>query len=159
MDKNKAIVDYLFNCPVIAANPLYFNFSQAEDNNKQIVTIANDKAVERPYVDGSVLRRYTFTIIDYRSIIYQALVPTGNFPNENIAELLDVQSIIDWIGQQNELQVFPNFGSKCKIDEIIALTDSPRLNGVDKTVEPKLAKYSISIQVTYLDMSKVIWDY
>lgn len=157
MDKNQAIITYLSSCPVIANNPLFFNFAKAEDNNKQLVQVATDKKVERPYIDGSVLKRFTFTLIDYRSVIYQAVVKEAGYPNENMEELLDVQSIIDWIDEQNMDGNFPDFGDDCVIDEIKALTDTPRLNGVDTSASPALAKYSVSIQILYLDRSKCIW--
>ena len=157
MDKNQAIIDYLSSCPVIANNPLFFNFAKAEDNNKQLVQVATDKKVERPYIDGSVLKRFTFTLIDYRSVIYQAVVKQAGYPNENMEELLDVQSIIDWIEEQNDRGNFPDFGEDCIVDEIKALTDTPRLNGVDTSASPALAKYSVSIQILYLDTSKRIW--
>lgn len=157
MDKNQAVIEYLSSCPAIAKNPLFFNFAKAEDNNKQLVAVATDKKVERPYIDGSVLKRYTFTIIDYRSVIYQAVVKEAGYPNENVEELLDVQSIIDWIEEQNSEYNFPDFGEDCVIDEIKALTDTPRLNGVDNSSSPALAKYSVSIQILYLDTSKRIW--
>ena len=157
MDKNQAVIEYLSSCPAIAKNPLFFNFAKAEDNNKQLVVVATDKKVERPYIDGSVLKRYTFTIIDYRSVIYQAVVKEAGYPNENVEELLDVQSIIDWIEEQNSEYNFPDFGEDCVIDEIKALTDTPRLNGVDNSASPALAKYSVSIQILYLDTSKRIW--
>jgi hypothetical protein len=157
MDKNQAVIEYLSSCPAIAKNPLFFNFAKAEDNNKQLVAVATDKKVERPYIDGSVLKRYTFTIIDYRSVIYQAVVKEAGYPNENVEELLDVQSIIDWIEEQNSEYNFPDFGEDCVIDEIKALTDTPRLNGVDNSASPALAKYSVSIQILYLDTSKRIW--
>lgn len=157
MDKNQAIITYLSSCPVIASNPLFFNFAKAEDNNKQLVVVATDKKVERPYIDGSVLKRFTFTLIDYRSVIYQAVVKEAGYPNENMEELLDVQSIINWIDEQNDACNFPDFGDDCVIDEIKALTDTPRLNGVDNSASPALAKYSVSIQILYLDTSKRIW--
>lgn len=156
-DKNQAIIDYLCTCPSIRNNPIFFNFIQAQDDNKQIVTLANDITVQKPYIDGSVLKQYTFTIIDYKSITYQAIVKQVGFVNENVEEMLDVQEILDWITTQNEAHNFPNFGSDCEIDEIIALTENPRLNGVDTSVSPALAKYSISIRVTYLDISKRLW--
>lgn len=157
MDKNQAVITYLSSCPVIAKNPLFFNFAKAEDNNKQLVAVASDKKVERPYIDGSVLKRYTFTLIDYRSVIFQAVVKEAGYPNENMEELLDVQSIIDWIEEQNDHCNFPDFGEDCVIDEIKALTDTPRLSGVDTSASPALAKYSVSIQILYLDTSKRIW--
>lgn len=157
MDKNQAIITYLFQCPLIANNPLFFNFAEAEDNNKQFVTVANDVALENPYIDGSVLKQYTFTIIDYRSIIYQSIVNDTAYPNENVEEMFDVQSLIEWVSEQNDNFNLPDFGTDCVIEEIKALTDSPRLNGVDTSVKPALAKYSVSIQVQYIDKSKTTW--
>ena len=84
MDKNKAMIAYLQQCPAVQSNPTYFNFAEGEDNTKQLVPLGNDKAVEKPYIDGSVLRKYTLTIIDYRSVVYQALVNATGYPNENV---------------------------------------------------------------------------
>jgi len=158
MDKNQAVIDYLFQCPLIANNPLFFNFSEAEDNNKQLLTTGNDKATHKPFIDGSVEKRYTFTIIDYRSVIYQSLVNQSGFSNENVEEMFDVQSLIDWISEQDDNMNYPDFGEDCVVESITALTDNPNLNGVDTTTTPKLAKYSVSIQINYLDNSKVIFN-
>lgn len=157
-DKNEAIIAYLRQCPQLSNNALFFNFIEAKDNNKQLVTMTNDKAVDRPYVDGTVLKRYSFTIIDYRSVSYQAVVNITGHSNENVEELLDIQSIIDWIEEQNDIRNFPNFGNTCIIDRIYTATDNPALNGVDTSLKPALAKYSITIQVDYLDTSKQIWN-
>lgn len=158
VDKNQAIIEYLRNCPQIAANPLFFNFIEAKDNNKQLVTVANDINIQKPYIDGSVLKRFTFTIIDYRSIAYQAVVMAVGYTNENVEEMLDVQAMLNWIEEQDNNKNFPDFGPTCEIEKIEALTDTPRLNGVDTSVSPALAKYSISIRVTYLDTSKQLWN-
>ena len=157
MDKNEAIINYLMQCPSVKNNPLFFNFATVKDDNKQLLTTANDKVVNKPFVDGSVQKRYTFTIINYKSVIYQALVKEPGYPNENVEDLLDVQSIIDWVTEQNKKRNFPDFGADYTVDEILALTDNPTLNGVDTSVQPPLAKYSISIQVNYLDRTEVLW--
>lgn len=157
MDKSQAVIEFISQCPQIQDNALFFNFLKAQDNNKQFVTVPNDKIMQRPYIDGSVSKRYTFTIIDYRSVIYQALVKDGSHPNENIEEYLDVQSILEWVEEQAENKNFPDFGSDCVIDSMRVLTDNPNLNGVDTSVTPPLAKYSMSIQIDYLDTSKMIW--
>lgn len=158
MDKHEAMIEYLQQCPVIANNPTYFNFAEGEDNTKQLVALGNDKAVTKPYIDGSVLRKYTLTIIDYRSVVYQALATISGYPNENVEELSNVQSIINWVTEQDDLSNFPDFGSDCVVEKIESLTDTPTLNGVDHSTTPNLAKYSISIQVTYVDKSKKIWN-
>lgn len=156
VDKNKAVIDFLLQCPAIQNSPLYFNFTQAEDANKQFVTTGNDKNMNKQFVDGSVQKRYTFTIIDYRSVAYQALVKDPQFidKNENVEELLDVQTLIDWINEQADNHNYPNFGNSCLIDDMRTLTDSPNTNGVDTSLTPALAKYSISVQIDYIDYSK-----
>lgn len=158
MDKTQAMIEYLIQCPSIANSPLYFNFINANDDDKQLVAVANDKVMQRPFIDGSVEKRFSFTIIDYRSVAYQELAKLHIDTNENVEEFFDVQGIVDWVEDQNELRNFPNFGSDCVIDSIITTTDNPNLNGVDTSVKPALAKYSITIQVDYLDISKQSWN-
>lgn len=148
-------------CDAIKNNPLFFNFLNAKEDNKQFVTMANDKVLNRTFIDGSVLKRFTFVIIDYRSVAYQAIVKQSGYPNENLEEFLDIQGIIDWITEQNDLKPVPNypkFGDGCIIDSMRTTTENPNLNGVDTSVQPVLAKYSISIQIDYLDTTKVIWN-
>lgn len=157
VDKYQAIIDYLNDCPQIQQNPLFFNFSEAKDNAKQLMIVPVDKAINRSYIDGSVLKRYTFTIYDYRSITYQALAKVTGYPNENVEELIDVQGIIEWVDEQNEIANFPDFGPDCIIDEIRVSTNTPSLNSVDTTLTPALAKYSITIMVDYLDCTKAIF--
>lgn len=157
VDKNQAVIDYMLQCPQINENALYFNFGEAKDNNKQIITQGNDKAMNKPYIDGSVLKRYTFTLFDFRSIAALAVPKGFAYTSENVEEILDVQSIIDWIAEQEKLRNYPNFGEDCVIEEIKAITDNPNLNGIDTSVSPALARYSISIQIQYLDTTNQIW--
>ena len=157
VDKNKATVEFLNNCPAVKNSPMFFNFINAKDDNKQFVTVANDVNLHRQYVDGAVAKRYTFTIIDYKSVSYNALAKITGYEDENMEELLQVQEIIDWITEQDDNKNYPDFGDKCQIDAMRALTDSPNLNGVDTSLTPALAKYSVSIQIDYIDTSKVLW--
>lgn len=180
INKEQSIIDFLRECSAIADNPLFFNFINAKPDNKQIITSGNEKSIQRPYIDGSVMKRYTFTIIDFRSVSYQAIVNTPkpqpttgtttttttttnavvgdepNYSNENVEEYIDIQAIIDWIDEQNDARHYPYFGSDCEIDEMKVLTDNPVLNGTDTQLKPALAKYSFSIQIDYIDKSKAI---
>jgi len=158
VDKNQAIIDFLIQCPTIADNPLFFNFLNAKDENKQIVVQANDKILNRRYIDGSVLKRFTFTIIDFRSVAYQPVPKSAGYVSENVEELFDVQGIMDWISEQADLENYPDFGEDCLIDSMMTTSENPNLNGVDTQVTPALAKYSMSIQIDYLDRSKMIWN-
>jgi len=154
VDKNQAVINFLLTCPAIISNPLFFNFLQARDNDKQIVTQANDIALNKSFIDGSVMKRYAFTLMDYRSVAYQPLPKVEGYTSENVEELLDVQGIIDWVQEQADERNYPDFGSDCIVDDMRTTSNNPNLNGVDTQVTPALAKYSITIQIDYLDKSK-----
>lgn len=161
VDKNQAVIDFLLTCYQIRSNPLFFNFLNAKDGSKQIITQSNDKALNHNYVDGSVMKRYTFSLIDFRSVAYQAIPVVGTtlevYSTENVEELFDIQGIMDWVQEQADARNFPDFGDDCIIEDMKTTTENPNLNGVDTSVSPALAKYSMSIQIDYLDTSKVIW--
>lgn len=156
VDKNQAVVDFLLTCPAIRSSYLYFNFTQAEDNNKQILTLANEKTLHKQYIDGTVDKQYTFTIVDFKAVTPKPIVE--GMVDENVDGMLQVQELVDWVTEQNDLGNYPDFGSTCQIDEIRALTDNPNLNGIDSSISPALAKYSVSIQIDYLDIAKKTWD-
>lgn len=157
-DKNKACIDYMLQCPQIRDNPLYFNAGVAQNNNNLLVSDTVDVAINKPYIDGSVLKRFTFTIITYKSGIYQPLVNNVEYPNENVTDMLDIQGIIDWITEQNDVRHFPDFGVGCTVDNIQAVTQTPNLNGIDSGANPPLIKYSIAVRVEYLDKNKCNWN-
>ena len=167
--KEQAILNYLIECPQIKNNPLFFNFINAKPDNKQFITTGNESKVNKPFINGSVLKRYTFTLIDFRSASYQPLPKitvttttttttseTHLIMNENVEELIDVQGIIDWLNEKADAREYPDLGAHCVVDSMKVLTENPILNGVDTQVKPALAKYSFSIQIDYIDYSKAI---
>lgn len=166
VDKNQAVIDFLNTCPAISSNPLFFNFLNAKDDNKQLITQTNDTTINRAFIDGSILKRYTFTLIDFKSVAYEAIPKNTVIPgtttmteytSENVEEMFDVQGLIDWIREQADARTYPDFGDDCQIDDMRTTSENPALNGVDTSVTPALAKYSITIQIDYLDTSKAIW--
>lgn len=156
-DKNEAIIQYLIQCPQIINSPLYFNFTNASDNDKQIATLSNDTYMNRPYIDGSVLKLFTFTIYNFTTISDEAIVKLSGYSNENVEELKTIQDLMNWVNEQNDLQNFPDFGETCKIQSIKTTADNPNLEGINVEVNPPLAVYSLSIQIEYLDISKQLW--
>ena len=156
-DKNQAVIDFLLQCPTIQNNPLFFNFLNAQDDNKQIIVQSSDVATDRKFIDGTVLKRFTFTLIDFRSVSYEPLPKIPGYSSENVEELLDVQGVPDWVNEQADQGNYPDFGSSCFVDRMYTTSNNPTLNGVDTQNTPALAKYSITIQIEYLDSSKTIW--
>jgi len=159
MSKDSIMLEYLLTCPSISENSLFFNYADGEDNTNHFVTEATDVRTHKPYVDGSVEKRYSFMILVYKSLGYTPINPDEVTNDENLDELLEVQAIIDWITEQGELKNFPNFGDKIEVDEMICTTDKPVLMGafVDAQGTP-MARYSITIQIDYLDKTKMIWS-
>lgn len=156
-DKNEAIITYLLSCPVIANNPLFFNFVNAEDNNNQIITSGNDTAFQVKFIDGSIQKEYIFTIVLFKSVSQNAVVKLAGYPDENVSDLAEVQALIDWINEQEVLHNYPDFGELCTVDSIETLSSEPVLENIDNDVQPPLGRYSISIRVNYVDTSKVVY--
>ena len=157
VDKNQAVIDYILQCPSIQDSPLYFNFINAIDNTNQVVTQANDRYLNRKYIDGSELKLYTFMIITYKSATDIAVVKLPGYSNENVVDMSDIQALIDWVKEQEDLENYPDFGQDCTIESIQVTTDNPRFDGINDEVSPALAVYSMTIEIQYLDKSKIIW--
>lgn len=159
IDKNERIIAYLRNCPAINQNPLFFNFAEKADNNQLYATYADSMDVEKKYIDGSRGCMYTFLIIFYKTASYNPVLE--GLSDENMEEFVDVQSIVDWIDEQNDNNVFPDFGKDCVIDSIEPLTNIPTTNrnvDAEEDMQPALAQYSLGVRIRYLDNSKVIWN-
>lgn len=154
--KTQAVVDFLQTCPEIQSNPMFFNFGSIEENAHQASMSSDDVSLHQPYIDGSVLKRFTFNIDTFKSVAYNPLVSSAT--DENLEEFSEVQSVLDWVNDQDDAGNYPNFGSDCIIDKMQTLTTRPDLLNVDTTLNPPMAIYRITIQIDYLDNSKKIWS-
>lgn len=171
IDKNQAMLNYIMTCPVIRDNPLYFNVANEKDNNNQIIVNGDDVAISKPFVDGTIEKRYTVRVLMYKSVAYNPIVvdetldeqgnkivtPSTIYIDENLIDMSDGQELIDWITDQNENKVFPDFGTDCIIESVFTLTDKPVFNGVNADKQSPLAQYSIGVTIEYIDTSKQIW--
>lgn len=157
VDKNQAVINYIIQCPEIINSPLYFNFLNANDGTTQLLTQSNERYASKRYIDGSVLKIYSFTIVISKSTADIAVVKLEGYPNENVSDMADIQALIDWIQEQEDLHNYPNFGEDCLVEEISTTSENPHFDGIDEQVSPPLAIYSVTIEIKYLDVSKVIW--
>lgn len=158
VDKNQAMVDYFLTCEPIYYSTLYFNFANIKDAAKQFITQSNDVSINTPYVDGAVKKRYSMTITSFVSISNNPIIKVAGYDNENISDLAEVQALIDWITEQNENSHFPEFGDGVDVEEIRTTSANPRLDAIDATSTPAIARYSFTVQVDYIDRTKVIWN-
>ena len=157
MDKHQAMLDYLFTCPAVKDNPMFFNFGEEKENNTQFITTSNSETYGTTYIDGSITKYYVFSLLTFKTISYNAVVKTGEYQDENLLELTEFQDVINWINEQEDARNYPDFGNLCEVDSIRCLSANPVLSDVNTSVEPAIATYSITIQVEYLDKSKQVW--
>lgn len=157
ISKNEAVIKFLMTCPIIQSNPLFFNFADEVDGNNHFIT-ESDK-LKRRYIDGSVLKHYTFTIACYKSVAHIALIEEdNNIIDQNMDDMAIVQSILDWIDEQADNENYPDFGENIEIEGMSTLSTDPDLDGIDTSVNPPLARYSIGVKIEYLDNNKVLWN-
>ena len=157
VDKNTATLNFLMEYPDMQTNPLFVNFMNATDNDVQFMTDSNEVALNRKFIDGSVMKQYTFSILITRSITDLALAKDGVL-SENIDDLADIQAFMDWINEQGDNHNYPDFGENCVIEEMHTTAENPSIDGVNTEVSPALALYSMEIRIDYIDYSKVIWS-
>jgi hypothetical protein len=155
MDKNQVMIAFLQNCQTISDNPLFFNFGNIEDNANQAITASDDVALQKPYVDGSVLKRFTFHIDSFKTIAYNPVIQGHN--DNNLEGFKEVQALIDWINTQGDNNIFPDFGTDCIIETMQTTTNKPELISVESGMSPPVAIYRVSIRIEYVDFSKCLW--
>ena len=153
MDKNKVVIEFLMGCPTIQKNPLFFNFADIAADSNHLVTRTD--TIKKHYVDGTTLKTYTFTIACYKSVSHNAIVGEGD---ENVANMAIVQEILDWINSKADERIYPDFGADYIVESMETLTSDPDLDGVDTSVNPPLARYSIGVKIEYIDNTKKLWN-
>lgn len=157
VDKNKAVLNFLTNYSDIQNSPIFINFINAKNDTIQYLTSSNDKRVNRPYVDGSVKKRFTINLIISKSITDMAIAK-DILTNENLDDLADIQKMMDWVNEQGENHNYPDFGDKCVIEEMHTTSENPSVDGINTAVTPALCLYSMEIGIDYIDYTKVIWS-
>ena len=157
IDKNKATLDFIATYTGMSTSPIFVNFMNAKDDDVQFLTESNDKALNQTFIDGSVMKRYTFSLIITKSVTDMPIAK-DIMTNENIEDIADLQNFMDWVNAQGENHIFPNFGEDCVIEEMHTTSENPDLTGINTEVSPALALYSMEIRIDYIDYSKVIWS-
>ena len=145
------------DCPTIQENPLFFNFADEEDGNNHFITEKDTK--QCTYIDGSILKQYTFTIASYYSVSHNAVInENDDIVDENLENMAKIQDILDWINEQADNENFPDFGPQIVVEKMETLTTDPDIDGIDTSVNPPIVRYSVGVKLKYLDTTKKIWS-
>lgn len=157
MDFITPFTEYILQCDSVKNNKLFINaVTKAQDGAKQLVTSQIDRAQDKEYVDGSVLHKVIFTVFDFKSISFNAIVKSMLKKNKNIESLLEVQALIDWIAEQQKKRNYPDFGNDYEVERIETTYLTPSTPAIDSTATPEIAKYSIPIVCYVMDYTEAI---
>lgn len=118
---------------------LNFNFSPESPDSFSLVTDYADKIVKE-YICGNEKKAYGFTIVIIKN--YSTSGDDLNLECMNFA-----QGFMDWIEEQNNQKIYPDFGEDCEIERMEVLHNMPNLAGVN--AEAGLAKYMIQCRILY----------
>lgn len=127
MDKNKAVYEWIKQCPVFER--LFFNFGTAKENTSTFIPIPADNTVKQD-IFGNKTKHYDFAVSTFGTIDDITFEGT-----ENIAAMNLLQELTEWIKQQNRERNFPDFGDKCFIESISAVQNIPaslRMQSISK---------------------------
>lgn len=117
---------------------LFFNFGAGEDESTVIAT--SGESVLQDYIDGRQLVRYSFDLIRYLPVAFQA-----NDPG-NVEMMEDVERIIEWVRRQNDAGNFPVFPSG-SVESISVVEENA---GFVAAQDEEIAKYMIPFAMDYL---------
>lgn len=125
----------------LAGDILGFNFSPESEDSISLITSYSDKVVKR-FVTGKERKQYGFTIVIVKQ--YSSEGDDLNLEAMNFA-----QAFMDWLEEQNQSCVFPDFGENCEVEKIENLQNMPNLSGVN--YKAGLARYMIQARIIYTE--------
>lgn len=155
-NKNQIVLEYLKQCPGI--KHLFFEYGERSDDAIHLLTSSVEKATRTEYIDGSQPKRLDYTIVWHKALSYMPVMSEPGTPDPAVAELDDVQSIIEWINAQERAHNYPEFGINCPVDRVHCLNDVPQLAGIDTRYNPPLARYSFTVRFEYIDMTHCVFN-
>lgn len=145
MDLITPFIEWLLQSDYIKNNKLFLNAINAKDNNVQIVTQQIAENQVQKYVDGSKFYTITFSINNFKSVSYNQLVKTMIDKDESIADLLDVQKIIEFVKNMEEKHNYPVFSDNITVEKVYCQYNTPSTPAIDSSFSPALAKFTIPI--------------
>ena len=134
-----ALWEWFAGCASITR--LFFNFSSTDDGDTVIAT-SGDMLLE-DYISGMQRRRYAFDLIRCLPAAF-----TENDPG-NVDMMEDIDSIVQWVQQQNDAGNLPQFPDGCAAESIEVLDDR---TGYVAATDQNRAKYMIPFAIEYMKL-------
>lgn len=153
MSKQKAITDWLIQCPELST---LWNISAYEQDGANVIVPAGT-SYRREFNDNlSVDGWYEADFIplpsvyeEYQINCYRTLVANDN--DFNALTFEQVEKVIEWITQQDEKEKFPEINNKV-IVSVECFPFIPQVRGIDP--DTGLICYYITLRITYINTTK-----
>ena len=136
--RHKALFQFMKQYPDIG-NLFSFNFHEIELNSSVFRVIDEETVKKDIFGDETVL--YKFSIAENKGYT------TDPFSMENIDNLKDVDSFIEWIKAQDRQQNFPNLGEGYNVESINAVRTPSGIASVYPNGQ--IAQYAFTVIVQY----------
>lgn len=135
---DKKLLEWAAQCDALTGTPL-FNWLGENDGQCAIVPIPSDT---RPsFISGDREITYDFMF----QVMFQLSETTDDVNTDNMFTLRGWQ---DWIDEQEEAGIYPDFGEKCSCYELQNLSNMPQLAEV---YESGMAKFQFPVRLIYLE--------
>lgn len=135
-DKNTAILNWLYQCKEI--KDIFCLVGEVENNSTTFVPNVSEEWAKK-FNDGTGEKELTFTLITYKDIT------TEPNSNDNAVMQFDVEKIMEWIKEQNNIGNYPEFATDEIIFDIEVLENMPNVAGIDE----KTAKFMFAVKINY----------
>lgn len=135
-DRNKAFWSWLMECPTIS-DYLTFNSIEEMTGEMGIQTVSNVAWVRR-FFRGGGRQNLDFAVVQIKP-------HDMGTSDVNFAQMFDVESVMDWIRNQNKKRNFPDFGENTQILRLDPLENVPNLAAVSE--DGGTAKYIFQVRV------------
>ena len=134
-----ALWDWFAGCAPITRLFSHFRGADAGDT---VIATSGDMLLE-DYISGMQRRRYAFDLIRYLPATF-----TENDPG-NVDMMEDIDSIVQWVQQQNDAGNLPQFPDGCAAESIEVLDDR---TGYVAATDQNRAKYMIPFAIEYMKL-------
>ena len=152
MSKQKAIIDWLKQCPLLES---LWNISATEQDGANVIlpTSTSYRRNLTDRVDAAGYYEYEITPLpsvyeEYQINCYRTIVANDNEFNSLTFE--DVEKVIEWIIEQDEIGNFPDINKKIVAVECFPFI--PQIRGVDP--DTGLICYYVTLRITYCNTAK-----
>lgn len=154
MDTYARLFEYFRQCPQLAD---LWSIAATEEQGVRVILPQGASPTHQYIEETDTLGNYTCEIVPYPSVFrdfqvncyvpYDVNDDSAPFDNYNVLNLEEVESICEWVKEQNEVGNFPDIGEK-----IVSIECNPFVPQIRYTnVQESIICYFITVRLRYVN--------